>query len=1152
MHTNQFKLLSDRRFLPLCITQSLQAFNDNAFKLVMLTLISFRLVQSAEASSHYQALGTAIFITPYFLFSAIAGQLADKYSKTKLIQWVKLFEIVLMCIGAVGLWYTHIPTMMIVLFGLGLHSTFFSPLKYAAMPEQLKRQELLGANALVETTLFGAILLGTLFGALVVGNLHHLVMGIVLASLFLILVSIIGYISSRYIPEKPGACPSLELDFNIVRSTWQIIKHSIGDKKVSLAIFGLSWFWLFGGVLLAELPGYVKFTLHSTANTFAFFLFLFTFGIAVGSLLLNRLLKGRINTQYVPLAVFGMSFFLLDLYLSTPKEALTGPLIGLGAFLHHYQNWRISLDLFLLAICGGVFTVPLFALLQVNSDKTVVARVMAANNIVNALFMVMGSVMLSIMTHLSLSIPSKLLIFTTLNIAAAVYICKLLPYELLKTLISGLLKILFKVKVKGMDNYYQAGDRVMIIANHTSYLDSLLLSAFLPDRFMVAINTQVAKRFWVRPLLSLVEAFPVDPTNPMATKSIIKLIKEGKKCIIFPEGRRTVTGALMKVYEGSGMVADKSGADLLPISISGAEFSIFSCMKGKVRIRLLPKITLTILPPRQFSLSNRISSRLRRSMVGTHLYNIMTEVKFQSSPYQQTIFKAVLDAKRLHGRAHVILEDIKRQPMTYQSLLMKTWILGGVIKQATRERETVGLFLPTSSAAVVSFLALTAVNRIPAMLNYSMGAKNLLATIKTGNIKRIITAKQFIEKGKLEPIIEKISAQGIEVIYLEALNISLFAKLKGMFKSLFNRTFYRERNPNETAVILFTSGSEGSPKGVALSHKNVLANCYQMSSKVAFTSQDVVFNALPIFHCFGLTAGSILPIVFGIRCFCYPSPLHYRIVPELVYDTDATIMFGTNTFLSGYAKYAHPYDFYSIRYVFAGAEKLSPEVRTLYADQFGVRLFEGYGATETAPVLSTNTPMQYRANTTGTLLPCIRYKLEPVDGINEGGRLFVRGPNVMKGYLFNDKPGELVPLEDGWYDTGDIASIDEEGFVKLLGRAKRFAKIAGEMVSLTLVEMWIKKCWPDSMHAVINVPDEKKGEKIVLLTDYELATREELIHFFKSEELSELMIPRDIQVLKEVPVLTSGKIDYVTIRETVFSSLGADQSPIPSEGVVIH
>jgi acyl-[acyl-carrier-protein]-phospholipid O-acyltransferase/long-chain-fatty-acid--[acyl-carrier-protein] ligase len=1136
MRTNQFNLLKDSRFLPLCMTQSLQAFNDNAYKLVMLTLISFRLVHTAQSSSNYQALGAGLFILPFFLFSATAGQLADKYSKPKLIRMVKLCEIVLMIIGAVGFWYVNIPVMMGVLFLLGTHSTFFSPLKYAALPEQLKRGELLGANALVETSLFSAILLGTLFGTLVVGNVNHMTLGLIMASSFLILVAIAGYVGSRYIPDKPGACPSLKIDINIVKATWHIVNSSLKDRNVALAIFGLSWFWLFGGILLAELPSYVKYTLNATPNTFAFFLFLFTFGIAVGSLVLNRLLKGRANTQYVPLAVFGMSIFLFDFYLATPRPASSGVVMGLDLFLTSFQHWRLSLDLFLLAFCGGVFTVPLFALLQVNCEKTILARVMAANNIVNSLFMVIGAICLSIMTHLYFTIPGKLLTLAACNAIVALYICKLLPYEMLKTLISGLLRLLFKVKVKGMDHFYETGDKVIIIANHTSYLDSLLLSAFLPDRFILAINTHVSERFWVKPFLSLVDAFPVDPTNPMATKSIIKLIKEGKKCIIFPEGRRTVTGGLMKVYEGSGMVADKSGADLLPICISGAEHSIFSCMKGKIRIRLLPKITLTILPPRKFSPPKTASSRARRAMVGTHLYNIMAEVMFESSAYQQTIFKTLIKAKRIHGRRHVIIEDIKRKPMTYQNVLMKTWILGTVLKKITKEREHVGLFLPTSNAAIVSFFALVATHRIPAMLNYSMGAKSLLSTIKTGKINQIVTARQFIEKAKLQDVVQKLKESGVKVHYLEELNIGLFDKLSGMFKSLFNGLFYQERNADDTAVILFTSGSEGNPKGVVLSHKNILANCYQMDVKIAFTPQDVIFNALPIFHCFGLTAGTLLPVLFGIRCFSYPSPLHYRIVPELVYDTGASIMFGTNTFLTGYAKYAHPYDFYNIRYIFAGAEKLSPETRTLYADQFGVRIFEGYGATETAPVLSTNTPMQYRSNTTGTFLPCIEYRVEPVEGISEGGRLFVRGPNVMKGYLLNDNSGELHPLEKGWYDTGDIVSIDEEGFLSLLGRAKRFAKVAGEMVSLTYVETLMTHLWPDNAHAVISVSDPRKGEKLILLTDYDKATREKLVQFFKREELSELMIPREIRVLKEIPVLTSGKTDYVTIREKYFPS----------------
>ena len=298
--------------------------------------------------------------------------------------------------------------------------------------------------------------------------------------------------------------------------------------------------------------------------------------------------------------------------------------------------------------------------------------------------------------------------------------------------------------------------------------------------------------------------------------------------------------------------------------------------------------------------------------------------------------------------------------------------------------------------------------------------------------------------------------------------------------------YRRERvRPDEPAVVLFTSGSEGMPKGVVLSHANVLANREQVMARFDFGSQDIILNALPLFHSFGLTAGTLLPILSGMRTFFYPSPLHYRIVPEMAYDVNATVMFGTNTFLAGYARFAHPYDFYSVRYAFAGAEKLKDETRRIWTDKFGVQIFEGYGATETSPVLAANTPVDTRVGTVGRLLPGIEYALDPVPGV-EGGRLSVRGPNVMLGYLKHDKPGVIQPPSTergpGWYDTGDIVSIDADGFVTIQGRAKRFAKIGGEMVSLTAVEELAARTWPESQHAVVSVPDAQKGEQLVLVT----------------------------------------------------------------------
>jgi acyl-[acyl-carrier-protein]-phospholipid O-acyltransferase/long-chain-fatty-acid--[acyl-carrier-protein] ligase len=335
--------------------------------------------------------------------------------------------------------------------------------------------------------------------------------------------------------------------------------------------------------------------------------------------------------------------------------------------------------------------------------------------------------------------------------------------------------------------------------------------------------------------------------------------------------------------------------------------------------------------------------------------------------------------------------------------------------------------------------------------------------------------------------------------------------------------------------VLFTSGSEGTPKGVVLSHANLLANRYQISARVDFNPTDIVFNALPVFHSFGLTGGTLLPILSGVKTFLYPSPLHFRIVPALVYDTNATIMFGTDTFLAGYARVAHPYDFYSVRYVFAGAEKIREETRRIWADKFGLRILEGYGATETSPILSTNTPIHFKAGTVGRFLPGIEHRLEPVAGIDEGGKLLVSGANVMLGYLRAEKSGVLEPPIDGRYDTGDIVSVDAEGFVTIQGRVKRFAKIAGEMVSLSAIEGYANAVWPGHMHVVVAIPDARKGEQLVLVTDKPDAHRDDFLTYAKGQGIAELMVPKTIHTFEEIPVLSSGKVNYPEIMASLQS-----------------
>jgi acyl-[acyl-carrier-protein]-phospholipid O-acyltransferase/long-chain-fatty-acid--[acyl-carrier-protein] ligase len=408
--------------------------------------------------------------------------------------------------------------------------------------------------------------------------------------------------------------------------------------------------------------------------------------------------------------------------------------------------------------------------------------------------------------------------------------------------------------------------------------------------------------------------------------------------------------------------------------------------------------------------------------------------------------------------------------------------------------------------------------------------------VQAAEIKTVLTSRKFIEQARLEPTIAAL-AETAQIIYLEDIRASLTLgdKLRGLADRHRAARLHRStgRTPHDPAVILFTSGSEGTPKGVVLSSYNILANCHQLGARIAFSPADLVFNAMPVFHSFGLTGGLLLPLLNGIRTFLYPSPLHYRIVPELVYDTNATVFFGTDTFLAGYARVASPYDFYSVRYVVAGAEKVKDETRRVWMEKFGLRILEGYGATETAPVLAINTPMHFRLGTVGRLLPGIEARLEPVPGIEAGGRLFVRGPNIMRGYLRAEKPGVLEAPDGGWYDTGDIVTIDAEGYVRIAGRARRFAKIAGEMVSLARVEAEIAALWPDNQHAVLAIEDERKGEQLVLLTDYQAAERGAIQARIQAAGLSELSAPKTIRVIDRLPQLGTGKIDYVAAKALI-------------------
>ncbi|HAU1638850.1 TPA: AMP-binding protein [Legionella pneumophila] len=695
-----------------------------------------------------------------------------------------------------------------------------------------------------------------------------------------------------------------------------------------------------------------------------------------------------------------------------------------------------------------------------------------------------------------------------------------------------LLEKWFRIEVKGQ---YQANSHSVIIANRASIIDVLLLSVFLPERLTLALHPDMFKKIWVKTLLFFADVIVVDPGSAQATRVLIRAIRAGKRCLLFPQGLLRQQEDSLKVFEGPGLILQKVGAEVIPVRIEGAEHSIFSNSKNKHRIRIFPKITLHILPAQK--LIQDENTGVDREGISLRLFQLISDLSFANSFKPYVLFSALIEGVSIGAKNKTKIEDNNRIPLTYRQFLARCFILGRQIKKQTAIGETVGVMMPTTIAGMVTFFALQAYRRIPAMLNFSMGFYNLYSACNTARIKSIYTARQFIETARLEPLVEELQQAGIRIHYLEDFKstIHLGNKLSGIFKGFFPTLSYRflgdKISPDTTGIILFTSGSEGKPKGVALSHANILANCWQMTSRVDFTPRDVLFNSLPIFHCFGLTAGSVLPLINGLNCFFYPSPLHYKVIPGLVYQTGATILFGTDTFLTGYARAAGKHDFNSVRYIFAGAEKVKPETIRYWSEAFGARIYEGYGATEASPVISLNCPLASVPGSVGMILPFMDFKVEPVEGIVQGGRLKLCGPNIMLGYLDEDKPGVIIEPEDGWHDTGDIVTVNADGFITIAGRAKRFAKIAGEMVSLTAVEGIAASIWPELLHAAVVQKSPRKGEQIFLFTEAEYADKVSFIKKVKERGQSELLVPHMIYPACQIPVLPSGKIDYIALEK---------------------
>jgi len=707
-----------------------------------------------------------------------------------------------MALAAIGFATGNETALFAVLVGLGVQAAVFSPLKYGILPELLGEAELVAGNGAIEATTFLAILIGTVAG----GALILMQGGGGLVAAAGLAAALVGVVAAFRIPPAPPADPKLRIGLNLFAETWHVVRLAHSIRAVWLSILGLSWFWTVGATLLTEYPTLTRDVLDADGSVVTLFLTVFAIGVGSGSIFCAKLLKGEVSPRHVPFAALGLSIFCWDF---ASASIAAGHLANVDAVLSSLQGRRMLVDLFLLSACGGVFSVPLYAIIQDRSPPEARARIIAANNIVNALFMIAGAAAAFFLDGAGISPAGALEILALANFFVAIWIMRLLPQEVLRALFRFYFDTFHGVTVKGLQNYRAAGERIVIVANHLSFADACLIACYLPDSPTFAVHTRMAERWWARPFLAAVDIFKVDVQSAYSVKHMVAAVKEGRKLMIFPEGRLTKTGALMKVYEGAGLVAEKAGAKVVPVSIDGLQFTPLGRMKGKLPLRWFPHLSVSVMPPADLTPDPalKLDPHQRREAIGMALQDLLVDTVFRAKQTDRTLFAALLDARTRYRGRTLIAEDIEREPVTYNRILLGAAILGRRLAKESTIGERVGVLLPNSNATVVVFMGLQAFGRVPAMLNFSAGAESILAACTAAQVKTVVSSRAFVERAKLEKLLERIQDQ-VRVLWIEDLrgSLTLGAKLRGSLDARFaHRLPGAKLSADAPAVVLFTS-----------------------------------------------------------------------------------------------------------------------------------------------------------------------------------------------------------------------------------------------------------------------------------------------------------------------------------------------------------
>ncbi len=1122
--TRGFKrILEDGGFHAFLWTQFLGAFNDNVYKIIV-SMRAVHVAASSESSSLYLSLAGAVFVIPFLLFSGYSGHLADAVSKRRVLIGVKVFEIFVMGLGLAAFFSTRIELMLLVLFLMALHSTVFSPAKYGIVPEMLPDADLSRANALLEMSTFVAIVLGTSIGSFLFSAWKNepWKMGIVM-----IAVAMAGFLTSLKITRVPASGTTAPFHINPFAEVVTGTRHLLKERPLTLTVVGISYFWFLGALFQMDLLLFGSEVLKVSDLRVGLMVTALAIGIGTGSMLAGRLSGNKVEMGLVPLGAVFMGVFCIALHAASGSYAFAVIMLSM------------------LGLASGLFIVPLNAYLQQRSESHEKGRIIATNNFYNTAGLLLASGTLwGLHDKLHVAPDTLILIFGIVTLVSSVYVVSVVPEFLVRFLLWLATHTLFKIRIVGQENVPFRGP-ALLVANHMSHVDGFLIAACVQRfiRFMVwKPYYQMGALNW---FFRLAKAIPVGAGGPRdvvaSIKAARKELEAGHVVCIFAEGAISRTGNLLPFRRGLEKIVEDLNVPVIPVHLDRLWGSIFSFERG----RFLWKWPKRVPYPVTVSFGTPMPSTAQAHEVRRAILELGSEaVAHSRSSADRLDLRTIRKARRQWNK--FAIADSSGRELTFGRTLVGSLLIAEWIRKNRQDEEMIGLLLPSSVAGALANVGVTIAGRAPVNLNFTAGREAMTSAIRQCEIRTIVTSKVFLAKAKIETpegavFLEDIlaNAGSFERVYAAVLGRWMPVRL------LVGRYGRSRRTRDSLATVIFSSGSSGTPKGVMLSHHNVLSNIDSIAQVFWLGEHDRIVGVLPFFHSFGYTVTIWLPLVSGCGALYHPNPTEANKIGELVAKHKGTLLVSTPTFCANYTRKCSKEEFASLRFVLVGAEKLREPVARAFVEKFGVELLEGYGCTEMAPVVAVNGPnfeagrdtqIGNKPGTVGHPLPGIVVKvvdpssLEPLPP-NAEGLLLVKGANRMLGYLGQPERTAEV-LRDGWYVTGDIGALDDEGFVRLTDRLARFSKIAGEMVPHLKIEECIYQIIGDYGCVVTGIPDEQRGERLVAFYTRPDMTPSELWQNLSNTELPKLWLPKreNIHQVDALPTLGTGKLDLIAVK----------------------